>query len=149
MRKVAIGVLSIFFLWYTLNVTGFSIGRFKLVVSCFVDEPIDVVGWGLLLVGMILFIWKAKVGQYVMAVLLFLFAFLQGSIYFRTPERIASYNNHFANQGTHYLIPPSPDFLIKDTWHTFLDVLILISLVTLTVYIVKELKKKKATSKQD
>ena len=141
MKKITTVVLGIFFGWYTLNLTGFSIGSFVLVVSCFVDEPIDVVGWVLFLIGLILFIWKDKIGKYFMAGFLMLFAFLQGAIYFRTPERIASYNNHFSNQGTHYLFPASNDFIVKDTWHIFVDIFILASLICVIIFIIMEFRK--------
>ena len=143
LKKITTAILITFFAWYTLNLTGFSIGSFVLVISCFVDEPIDFVGWIIFLIGLILFIWKNNIGKYFIAIWLMFLAYIQIAIYLRTPERMESYYNHFANHGTHRLFPVSANF-IKDTYHIFIDFFILISLVCVICFIIMEFRKNRA-----
>jgi len=139
-KKTTTIVVGITFAWLTLNLTGFSIGNFRLVLSCFVDEPIDFAFWCVFAIGLYLFIFRDKIGRYFLLAFFAVGAFIQTAIYFRTPERIESYNNHFNNHGTHRLFPTSDTFIIKDTYHIFIDVLILASLICLTIFIVKGFK---------
>ena len=137
-KNISTIIIGILFFWFTLDITGFSIGNFTLVVSCFVDNNfMDFIWWCVFIVGISLYIFKDKIGRYFMLVFLVIWAFIQGSIYFRTIERIESYNNYFDSWGTHRLFPTSDTFIIKDTYHIFIDVLILASLVSLIVFIIK------------
>ena len=144
-KKITTIVVGISLAWLTLNLTGFSIGNFKLVVSCFVDEPIDFLFWCALALGFFLFIFKDKIGKYFLLVFFIIGAFIQTAIYFRSPERIISYNNHFKGHGTHYLFQPSDTFIIKDTYHIFIDIVIIASLFCLIVFIVKGFKNSRLT----
>jgi len=144
MKKYVIIVVGLLFTWFTLDMTGFAIGKFILVVSCFIDDnPMDAVWWGIFIIVLILFIFKEKIGKYAMLVFLTIWAVLQGSMYFRTKEKIQSYYEFFHNEGTHRIIPTCDSFLVKDTYHIILDVLILVSLVFIIIFISKGFNKPK------
>jgi hypothetical protein len=141
MKKTAIIAIGILFTWFTLDITGFAIGEFILVVSAFKDEPVDILWWGFFIIAFILFIFKDKIGKYIMLVFLVIWAVGQGAIYFRDKEGIQGYYNFFYKEGTHRLISASDLYLIKDTYHIFLDFFIFLSLVCVIIFILKRLKK--------
>jgi hypothetical protein len=137
-KKRTIIAIGILFAWFTLDMTGFTIGNFTLVVSAFADDSfVDVIWWGIFVLGFSLFIFIDKIGRYFMLLFLGLWAYVQCAIYFRTIERIESYNNYFKSQGTHRLFPAFDTFIIKDTYHIFIDIFILASLICLIVFIIK------------
>jgi hypothetical protein len=138
-RKLTIITIGILLFWFTLDITGFVIGEFTLIVSAFKDEPIDILWWIIFIVTFVVFILKDKIGKYVMLVFLIIWTFIQGAIYFRDKEGIQSYYNYFYKEGTHRLIPASDLFLIKDTYHIFLDLFIAVSLVFVIIYIIKDI----------
>ncbi|MDR0964798.1 MAG: hypothetical protein LBM60_09300 [Clostridium sp.] len=135
-KKAALIVLSILLIWFALNLTGFKIGDFTLVVSAFIDEPIDVAFFAVFCVFTFLFIRFEKVGQWLLLLFLVGWAFMQSSMYFRSAKGIKSYNDFFLNEGTHRLFTMSDTILIKDTYHIILDVLILAALAAIAVSIV-------------
>ncbi len=141
MKKIVIIALGILFVWFTLDITGFAIKDFVLVISAFKDEPIDVVWWAIFLIATVLFIWKDKIGKYIIAAFLVIWAFIQCRMYFIGEQGIKSYNNYFINEGTHRILPTSNTFLVKDTYHIFLDILILFSLICVFIFVVKSLAK--------
>jgi hypothetical protein len=143
MKKITVISIGILFVWFTIDITGFTIGKIILVVSAFKDEPIDILWWGVFIAALILFIFKEKIGKYIMLAFLAIWAFIQGKIYFRDEEGIQGYYNFFYNEGTHRLIPASDSFLVKDTYHIFIDLFILISLVCITIFILEGLIKSK------
>ena len=61
----------------------------------------------------------------------------QFAIYFKSGESIAAYNKTFAD--THHIIAASNDALIKDTYHIFLDILILLALISVVVFSVAKI----------
>ena len=147
MKKIATISIGVLFTWFTLDITGFAIGEFILVVSAFKDEPIDILWWGFFVIAFILFIFKYKIGKYIMLVFLVIWAAGQGAIYFRDKEGIQGYYNFFYKEGTHRLIPASDLYLIKDTYHIFLDFFILVSLVCVIIFILKKIKEQYNTIK--
>jgi len=140
MKKLTIIVIGILFVWFTLNMTGFAIGKFILVVSAFKGEYIDILWWFIFIIVFIIFVFKDKIGKYIMSLFLIIWAFIQGAIYFRDQDGIQSYYNYFNEEGTHRLILVNSSFLIKDTYHIFLDIFILFSLVCVIILIMKKLK---------
>lgn len=145
MKKITAIIIGVLFVWFTLDITGFVVGNFTLVVSAFKDEPIDILWWAIFLVGFILFIFKDKIGKYFMLVFLAIWGlFIQAPIYFGSKEQIAGYNNFFSNERTHRLIPASNSFVIKDTYHIFLDLFILISLGCVIIFTIQGFKNRRA-----
>lgn len=137
MKKTTNILVSVLFFWFTLDLSGMKIGNLNLVDgSCINDEPIDVVWWVIFLICFIIFILKDKVGKYILLSFVSIWCFLiQYPIYFRSAKRIEDYNNYFKK--THHIIPPSNNFLIKDTYHIFLDLFLFIVLISLIVFIIK------------
>ena len=138
MKKVVTIILATLFVWFTLDITGFAIGNFVLVTSAFKDEPIDILWWAIFLIVSILFILKDKIGKYFLAMFLVIWSFIQYQMYFMGQQSIERYNDFFNNEGTHHIIPASSTFLIKDTYHMFLDILILLSLISIVVFIIRK-----------
>lgn len=130
--------VSALFLWFTLDMTGFRLGDFLLVTSAFSDEPIDVVWWGIFLVTFILFITREKIGRWCLFVFLAIWGcVIQYPMYFSTHDGIESYNAFFRD--TYHLFPPSDTILVKDFYHTVLDILIGLSLIPAVVYVAASL----------
>jgi hypothetical protein len=147
-KKAALIVLSVLIIWFALNITGLRIGDFTYVVSAFIDEPVDVAFFAVFCVFTFLFIRFERVGQWLLLLFLVGWAFMQGSMYFRSAEGIKSYNDFFRNEGTHRLFPMSNTLLIKDTYHIILDILILAALVATAVSIVGYIRKRSNATQQ-
>jgi hypothetical protein len=129
------------FIWYLLDITGLAMGDTIIVVSAFVDEPIDVIF--LVLFGAFFFLYfKAeKIGKWALSIFLGCWAVLQYSKYFGSRESIESYNAFFASENTHRIFPPSESFLIKDTYHIVLDILLLIALLCVILFLIGSKRK--------
>jgi hypothetical protein len=129
-------------IWFALDLTGFRLGNFTLVVSAFVDEPVDAAFFVILCVFIFLFIRFEKIGQWLIMIFLIGWAYMQGSMYFRSADGIKSYNDFFLSEGTHRLFPISATILIKDTYHIVLDILILTALLVTVVAVVDSIRKR-------
>ena len=135
MKKITNILVSVLFFWFTLDIVGVKIGNFYLVESAIKDEPIDIIWWVIFLICFIIFIVKDKVGKYVLLSFVSLWCLIQYSMYFKSPKRIESYNGFFKE--TNHIISPSNNFLIKDTYHIFLDLFLFVVLISLIIFIVK------------
>ncbi len=135
-------------LWFTFDMTGLKFGDTKIVTSAFVDEPIDFLFYLIFIACIICFILKDKIGKYALPVFLLLWGSFQLSLYFSSGDGIASYNKMFAD--THHIISASSDILVKDTYHIFLDIFILLALASsitfLVVKIVLDKRQKKSNA---
>ena len=140
-KIVTIALLGSLFLWFTFDITGLKIGQIKLVTSAFIDEPIDFVFWLIFIGCIVLFILKDNIGKYVIAVFIFLWGGIQLSIYFKSKTSIESYNQFFAD--THHIIAVSENFIVKDTYHLILDILILLAFISAILYLIFKLKTKR------
>lgn len=140
-KIVTIFLLGALLLWFTFDITGLKIGETKLVTSAFIDEPIDFVFWLIFIGSIVLFILKDNIGKYIIAGFIFLWGGIQLSIYFKSKSGIESYNQFFSD--THHIIAASENFIVKDTYHLILDVLILLALISSILYIILKLKSKR------
>ena len=140
-KIVTIAILGLLLLWFTFDITGLKIGQTKLVTSAFVDEPVDFVFWLVFIGSIVLFILKDNIGKYVIACFVFLWGVIQLSIYFKSKAGIESYNRFFSD--THHIIEASENFIVKDTYHLILDVLILLAFISAVSYIILKLKAKR------
>ena len=140
-KIVTIAILSLLSVWFTFNITGLKIGQTKLVTSAFIDEPTDFVFWLIFIGSIVLFILKDKIGKYIIALFILLLGGIQFSIYFKSKSGIESYNKFFSD--THHIIEASENFIVKDTYHLILDILILLAFVSVIVYIILKLKTKR------
>lgn len=139
MKKIIIFV-GILFFWFTLDITGFKLRDFNLVVSAIKDEPIDILWWLIFIVVFLWFIFKEKTGKYALSIFISIWAFIQFSMYFKNQKQIESYNDFFIKENTNYIIKPLSNFLIKDTYHIILDLLIATSLILLVIFVIKSIK---------
>ena len=140
-KIVTIAVLGLLLLWFTFDITGLKIGRARFVTSAFIDEPIDFVFWLIFIGSIVLFILKDNVGKYVIDVFIFLWGAIQFYIYFKSKSGIESYNQFFSD--THHIIEASENFIVKDTYHLILDVLILLALISSILYLILKVKAKR------
>lgn len=112
------------------------------MTSAFVDEPIDFVFYLIFIASIVCFILKDKIGKYALSLFLLLWGTFQFATYFKSGESVASYNKQYAD--THHIIAVSDDALVKDTYHIFLDILILLALVSvISFFLVKIIFNKK------
>lgn len=123
MKKKSIYIISLLFIWFSLDMTGFSIGDFTLVESAW--NSIDGIWWLLFLTFSILFIIKEKIGKYLLLIFVSLWALIQFyshwyyTIFGASKEKIISYNQYFKE--TYHITPSSNTILIPDFYHIILD----------------------------
>jgi len=145
LKIVALCIVGVLFVWFTFDMTGLSFGQTILVTSAFIDEPIDFVFWLIFIAAFVLFILKDTVGKYVLSAFILIWGIIQYSMYFSSTEGIASYNEFFSD--THHIIPSSGSFLVKDTYHLFLDIFIFLALAILIAFtVVSIIKSRKSKS---
>ena len=127
------------FLIYTLNVTGFRIGKFMLCTSCLKDEPIDLVFWVPYGAFVTAFWFAPHIGQWLLLGTFILFHAVQFIFTYKywiwpDEKKIESYNRHFARQ--HHIIKPRDDVLVPDTFHLLLFAKFFVNLVVIIIYII-------------
>ncbi|MDR2202480.1 MAG: hypothetical protein LBP26_06985 [Clostridiales bacterium] len=132
---IFVGVL---FIWFLFDMTGLKFGQTKIVTSAFTDEPIDFVFLLLFIGAAVVFILKDKVGKYVLTGFLFVWFLIQASVYFSAKQGIAKYNDFFFD--THRIFAASDTFIIKDTYHIFLDLFILFALIASITFLVLKIR---------
>ena len=149
LKIIALAFLGILLLWFTFNITGLKIGDTKIVVSAFVDEPIDFVFYLIFIASIVCFILKDTMGKYFLSAFLLFWGVFQFTTYFKTGENIAAYNKTFAD--THHIIAASQNTLVKDTYHIFLDIFILFAFITIMIFLIVTIvsNKKKSQAKEN
>jgi len=141
MRKTTLVFALLLLFWFTLDITGFGFGNVTLVVSALIDEPIDLLFWFIFAASIAHFAFQPKVGIFPLTAWLGCWGIFQLSMYVTfNPDRIASYNRFFANEGTFYLFPPSDTHLVKDFYHSMGEVLVVATFVLCVTYLVQSLK---------
>jgi hypothetical protein len=143
MKRTINILLVVLLFWFTLDITGFSLGKF-----CLVENPgilsIDTAWWIIFVFFSILFFLKEKQGKYVLSVFLTAWAIIQYTshwnytIFGATERKLKGYNEYFAN--TYHVIPTSNRILIPDLYHIILHILIISLLVLIMVYIFQKRK---------
>lgn len=136
LKIVVMCFLCVLLLWFTFDITGLRFGGTILVVSAFKDEPIDFVFYIVFFGCAVFFVLKDNIGKYVLAVFLLLWGAFQFSVYFKSGDGIASYNEFFAD--THHMIAALPDVLVKDTYHILLDIFISLAFISALAYIITQ-----------
>jgi len=138
-KKTALIFALLLFIWFLLDITGLSFGSVTLVVSALKDEPIDLAMLVVYAVSIGVFIRFERIGKWLLLLVVAFWTFIQGSMYFT--GSFDSYYRLFADEGTHRLFPESQVFLVKDTYHIVLDLLILATLISVIVFIVPSTKR--------
>ncbi|MBU5593048.1 hypothetical protein KQI89_14955 [Clostridium sp. MSJ-4] len=137
-------LLGALLFWFTLDITGFSLGSFCLVESPGILSG-DTVWWIIFVCCFILFFLKEKQGKYVLSVFLTAWIIIQYfshwnyTIFGVTERKLTGYNKYFAN--TFHIIPPSDSVLIPDLYHIILHILI----ISLFVLIIVDIFQKRKT----
>ena len=137
-KKVNLVFLLLLLAWFTIFITGLSIGDAVLAEKDF--DVVTIVWWVLYIGCVVLFLAKPKIGQYVCTVFQFLWIIMQSLNFFASPSGIAHYNDLFKD--THHIMAPSDTFLIPDTAHLILLTLLLLSFAAMIVFIVTSWKSK-------
>ena len=142
MKKICVYTLVLLFIWFSLDMTGFSIGDFTLVEAAW--NSIDGVWWIIFLILSTLFILKEKIGKYLLSVFVLLWAVIQFyshwyyTLFGASEKTINSYNQYFKE--TYHIIPSSKEILIPDFYHIVLHILILTTLFSLLLFIINNQK---------
>ncbi len=144
-KIIALACAGVLFIWFTFDMTGLKIGSTKIVTSAFKDEPIDFVFYLIFLACIVLLVIKDAIGKYATSIFLLFWGGFQFSMYFSSGKGIASYNETFAD--THHIIAASADTLVKDTYHIFLDLFILLAFVASVTFLIAKLVLNKRTAK--
>ena len=144
MKKGCLFIIFILFVWFSLDMTGFSFKNITLVESAW--NQVDGLWWLIFLTSFIGFKFKEKFGKYFLFIFILMWIIIQfkchwyHTIFGTSIEKINSYNQYFRH--TLHIIPPSEKILIPDLYHIILHLLILISLITLTRYIIYSIIKR-------
>ena len=139
-KKTALVFSLLLFVWFLFDITGLSLGKTIFVVSALKDEPIDLAMLIVYAISVGTFICFEKIGKWFLLFVVAFWTFIQGSMYFAAS--FDGYYNFFANEGTHQIFPANQFFLVKDTYHVVLDLLILAAFVSLAVFIAMSIKNK-------
>lgn len=138
MKKICIFTMALLFIWFSLDMIGFSIGNITLVEAAW--NSVDGVWWLVFLICSILFIIKDKIGKYMLSVFVFLWAVIQFyshwyyTLFGASEEKIISYNQFFKE--TYHIIPSSKTTLIPDFYHIILHIFILVTLFSLIIFFI-------------
>lgn len=138
MKKIFITITALLFIWFTLDMSGLTIGNSIIVEKAW--NSADGIFWLIFLVGIILFVIIEKVGLIYLSSfygLWFLLQYIFTGHYIIFPDnnRIEGYNRFFEN--THHIIKPSSVILVPDTYHIVLFALIISACTISLIYIVK------------
>ncbi|MGT2846987.1 hypothetical protein [Streptococcus massiliensis] len=137
MKKITLLMIYLLFIWFTLDITGLKIGSSLIVSSAFKDEPIDLIFWIIFLICILFFIFKDRMGRFLLGIFILFWTIIQFSMYFSFDVKaIKKYNIFFNN--TYRFFPFSEKFLIKDAYHIILDILILCTLISLIIFILSD-----------
>lgn len=136
MKKICIVSLSILLIWFSMDMTGFSIGDIIFVEAAW--NRIDGVWWLIFLVLYFFFYVKDKLGKYILTVFLFLWTVIQFFshwyyiLFGASDKKIISYNQFFKD--TYHIIASSDTMIIPDFYHLVLHILILVNLISMFVF---------------
>ncbi|MFO7814403.1 MAG: hypothetical protein R6V14_01465, partial [Halanaerobiales bacterium] len=93
----------------------------------------------------ILFLYKIKIGKYLLILFLFVWTIIQFfshwyyTIFGVSKEKLVSYNEFFKD--TYRIIPASNEILIPDFYHVILHILILATIICLIIFAIQEKEK--------
>ncbi len=141
MRKFIYSLLALLVFWFTLDITGFSLGQFNLVESPGL-QSVDAAWWAIFVVCSAIFLWKEHIGKYILSMFLAAWAVLQYlshwhyTLFGASERKLIGYNRVFEN--TYHIIPPSNSVLIPDLYHIVLHVLIVTLFVLMVVKIFQD-----------
>ena len=136
MKKICVFFIFILFMWFSMDMTGFKIGKFTLVEAAW--NSIDGIWWLIFVSLSIVFVIKDKIGKYLLSIFMFLWLLIQFfshwyfTIFGASDSKISSYNHYF--EETYQIIPSSDTIIIPDLYHIVLHILITITMISLLVF---------------
>lgn len=128
-------------IWFFFDMTGLQLGNIILVQQAWKDDAIFFIIFAL---AFILFLTTKKMGKYFLTIWLSLWLIVQFTshwyytIFGVTEKKLTGYNEYFSQ--TYHIIPASNTVLIPDLYHILLHILILFSLFTTILYLLKQQK---------
>lgn len=120
--------------WFTLDITGFSIGKFCLVESLGI-RSIDTLWWAIFMVLSILYFLKGKIWNWVLTGFVTLWIFIQYTSHWHytlfgvSQKKLLSYNKFF--EKTYHIVPSSNSVLVPDLYHIILHILLIFTIIEL------------------
>lgn len=139
MKKKYVLILTILLLiWFFLDMIGISFSDSYLVSRSFSEDGVFFI---IYLVSLLLFVFKEKIGKYVLTIWLSIWLFTQCLFHYGYQligQTTESKINYFSGSIKIFNI----NGYFPDLYHFILHILILISLITLIIYIIKNKKYK-------
>ena len=142
MKKICIVSIALLFIWFSMDMTGFSVGSVTLVEAAW--NSIDGVWWLIFLFLATLFIIKDTIGKYLLTLFIFLWLIIEYfshwhyTLFGASDKKINAYNQFFSE--TYHIIPPSNTVVIPDFYHIVLHIFILLTLICLIAFCVHNRK---------
>ena len=139
MKKMCYFSNILLLIWFFFDMIGLRIGNIILVEEAWKEDGIFLI---IYVVVFGIFIWNHKYGKYPLAVWLFMWFITQFmshwyyTIFGATEKKLTSYNDYFAN--TYSIIPASDNMLIPDLYHNILHILILVALINMIIFLLKD-----------
>ncbi len=136
-KKITVLSNLVLLAWFFLDMIGISFGNNILVTRSYIDDGIYFI---IFIVSLILFILKEKVGKYILLIWLSIWFTTQfySHWYFTILGPWDRLRTYFAN--TIKLIP-TKNIYILDLYHIVLHLLILVSFISLIVFLISSKKK--------
>ena len=139
MKKRFVTICSlILLLWFFLDMIGVYFGEKYLVTRSYIDDGLFFV---IYLVALLLFVYKEKIGKYILNVWLFMWFIAQFFSHWWCTIMGNGFGmiNYFKNS---IKLFESTTKYIPDIYHIILHILILITLISLNMYLFKNRKQK-------
>lgn len=138
-KKACILTNVILFIWFVFDMTGLKIGKMVFVEAAWKENGAFLL---VFLAALLIFIWKAEAGKYVLSLWLLAWGSMQflahwyHTIFGAKADDISSYNRNFLH--TYHVIPMSPTVPVPDFYHMVLHALILAALISVLVYWIRQ-----------
>lgn len=137
MEKMNVSInksILVLLFWFTLDITGFSVGDF-----CVVESPgllsLDTLWWLIFIVLIFFYKFNEKIGKIFLTIFIGIWIFIQYSSHWHytffgvSEKKLISYNNYFSK--TYHIIEKSDKILIPDLYHIILHALLILVFVNL------------------
>lgn len=133
-KKYVIITCLVLLIWFFLDMIGLKFGDKYLVSQSFLDDGIFFI---IYVIAVLLFIFKEKIGKYILNIWLFLWFMTQffSHWYFTIIGQGLNKIEYF--KGTMKLIESTIRY-IPDVYHIILHILIIVAFVSLNIYLLKK-----------
>lgn len=127
-KKICIRANLILLIWFFFDMTGLRIGNFILTEMAWREDGIFFI---IYIVCFLLFLFKEKIGKYILSIWLFLWGITQFfshwyyTIFGASQLKLSMYNNIYSE--TYHIVSRSETTIVPDLYHIILHILIVIS----------------------